>query len=305
MLSYVLRRLLSAIPTLFIIVTAAFFMMRVAPGGPFDQERTLEATVMANLNATFGLDKPLWQQYMIYLGNLFQGDMGPSFIYRDIRVHEILGEGLPVSMQLGGTALLLAVIVGSFLGTIAALRQNTATDFGVIAIATFGITVPNFVVAPVLSLVFAVALSWLPAQGWGDWNQMILPVVALSLPQIAIVTRLIRGSMIEALRSDHVRTARAFGLPNRMVVVKHALRAAILPVVSYLGPAAAALLTGSIVVEQVFNLPGIGRYFVVGALNRDYTLVMGTVVIVACFVVIFNLIVDLLYAVLDPRVRYD
>jgi len=305
MLSYVLRRLLSAIPTLFIIVTAAFFMMRVAPGGPFDQERTLEATVMANLNATFGLDKPLWQQYMIYLGNLFKGDMGPSFIYRDIRVHEILGEGLPVSMQLGGTALLLAVIVGSFLGTIAALRQNSATDFGVIAIATFGITVPNFVVAPVLSLVFAVTLSWLPAQGWGDWNQMILPVIALALPQIAIVTRLIRGSMIEALRSDHVRTARAFGLPNRMVVVKHALRAAILPVVSYLGPAAAALLTGSIVVEQVFNLPGIGRYFVVGALNRDYTLVMGTVVIVACFVVIFNLIVDVLYAVLDPRVRYD
>ncbi|MCL6285212.1 oligopeptide ABC transporter permease OppB [Ruegeria sp. 2012CJ41-6] len=305
MLSYALRRLLSAIPTLFIIVTAAFFMMRLAPGGPFDQERTLEATVMANLNATFGLDKPLWQQYGIYLSNLFQGDMGPSFIYRDKRVHEILAEGLPISIQLGATALILALVLGAFLGSVAALRQNTKTDFSVIAVATFGITVPNFVVAPVLSLVFAVVLSWLPAQGWGQWNQMILPVIALALPQIAVVTRLIRGSMIEALRSDHVRTARAYGLPTYMVVGKHALRAAILPAISYLGPAAAALLTGSIVVEQVFNLPGIGRYFVIGALNRDYTLVMGTVVIVAVFVVVFNLIVDLLYAVLDPRVRYD
>ncbi|MEM9341807.1 MAG: oligopeptide ABC transporter permease OppB [Pseudomonadota bacterium] len=305
MAAYAIRRLLGAIPTLFIIVTIAFFMMRVAPGGPFDQERTLEATVMANLNATFGLDKPLWQQYFMYLGNLFQGDMGPSFIYRDLRVHQILGEGLPVSMALGAWALVVALVFGTLLGTIAALRQNSTTDFAVIAVATFGITVPNFVVAPVLSLVFAVILSWLPAQGWGDWNQMILPVIALALPQMAVVARLIRGSMIEALRSDHVRTARAYGLPNRIVVVKHALRAAILPVVSYLGPAAAALLTGSIVVEQVFNLPGIGRFFVQGALNRDYTLVMGTVVIVAVFVVVFNLIVDLLYAALDPRVRYD
>jgi len=305
MAAYAIRRLLGAIPTLFIIVTIAFFMMRVAPGGPFDQERTLEATVMANLNATFGLDKPLWQQYFIYLGNLFQGDMGPSFIYRDLRVHQILGEGLPVSVQLGAWALVVALFFGTLLGTIAALRQNSKTDFAVIAVATFGITVPNFVVAPVLSLVFAVILSWLPAQGWGNWNQMILPVIALALPQMAVVARLIRGSMIEALRSDHVRTARAYGLPARIVVVKHALRAAILPVVSYLGPAAAALLTGSIVVEQVFNLPGIGRFFVQGALNRDYTLVMGTVVIVAVFVVVFNLIVDLLYAALDPRVRYD
>ncbi|RDC72379.1 ABC transporter permease subunit [Rhodovulum sp. 12E13] len=305
MLSYALRRLLGAIPTIFIIITAAFFMMRIAPGGPFDQERTLEATVMENLNATFGLDRPLWQQYGMYLGNLLRGDMGPSFIYRDMRVQEILGEGLPVSVQLGLTALVLALAVGALLGTLAALRQNSSTDYAVIAVATFGITVPNFVVAPVLSLVFAVMLSWLPAQGWGEARQMVLPVIALALPQVAIVARLVRGAMIEALRSDHVRTARAYGLPARMVVLKHALRAAILPAVSYLGPAAAALLTGSIVVEQVFNLPGIGRYFVQGALNRDYTLVMGTVVIVAVFVVVFNLIVDLLYALLDPRVRYD
>jgi oligopeptide transport system permease protein len=208
-------------------------------------------------------------------------------------------------VQLGLTALVLALAVGALLGTLAALRQNSSTDYAVIAVATFGITVPNFVVAPVLSLVFAVMLNWLPAQGWGETRQMVLPVIALALPQVAIVARLVRGAMIEALRSDHVRTARAYGLPARMVVLKHALRAAILPAVSYLGPAAAALLTGSIVVEQVFNLPGIGRYFVQGALNRDYTLVMGTVVIVAVFVVVFNLIVDLLYALLDPRVRYD
>jgi oligopeptide transport system permease protein len=305
MLAYALRRLLGAIPTIFIIITAAFFMMRVAPGGPFDQERALEPTVLANINRTFGLDEPLWKQYAIYLGNLARGDMGPSFVYRDMRVHEILAEGLPVSMQLGITALALAMLVGTTLGTIAALRQNSGTDYAVIAVATFGITVPNFVVAPVLSLVFAVMLGWLPSQGWGSSRQMILPVIALALPQVAVIARLVRGSMIEALRSDHVRTARAYGLPARMVVVKHALRAAILPAISYLGPAAAALLTGSIVVEQVFNLPGIGRYFVSGALNRDYTLVMGTVVVVAVFVVLFNLIVDLLYAALDPRVRYD
>ncbi|QPH52668.1 oligopeptide ABC transporter permease OppB [Pontivivens ytuae] len=305
MLAYAIRRLLGAIPLLFFIITAAFFMMRVAPGGPFDQERTLEPSVMANLNATFGLDLPLWQQYARYLGNLLQGDMGPSFVYRDFDVQEILGAGLPVSIQLGGMALLLALLIGATLGSIAALRQNSWVDYAVIATATFGITIPNFVVAPVLSLIFAVWLGWLPAIGWGSWQQMVLPVIALALPQVAVVARLIRGAMIEALRSDHVRTARAYGLPTRMIVIKHALRAASLPAVSYMGPAAAALLTGSIVIEQIFGIPGIGRYFVQGALNRDYTLVMGTVIIVAVFVVIFNLIVDLLYALLDPRVRYD
>ncbi len=305
MLAYAIRRLLGAVPLLFFIITAAFFMMRVAPGGPFDQERTLEPSVMANLNATFGLDLPLWQQYARYLGNLVQGDMGPSFVYRDFDVQEILGAGLPVSIQLGGMALALALLVGATLGSIAALRQNSWVDYAVIATATFGITIPNFVVAPVLSLIFAVWLGWLPAIGWGSWQQMVLPVIALALPQVAVVARLIRGAMIEALRSDHVRTARAYGLPTRMIVIKHALRAASLPAVSYIGPAAAALLTGSIVIEQIFGIPGIGRYFVQGALNRDYTLVMGTVIIVAIFVVIFNLIVDLLYALLDPRVRYD
>ncbi|MEV8468431.1 oligopeptide ABC transporter permease OppB [Fluviibacterium sp. DFM31] len=307
MFRYVLRRLLGAIPTLLLIITGSFFLMRVAPGGPFDRERTLEPTVMENLNRVFHLDKPLYEQFFYYLGNLMRGDMGPSFIYRDFTVAELLAAGLPVSMKLGALALLLALVMGGVLGCIAALRQNTWIDYAVIATATFGITVPNFVLAPLLALIFGVWLSWLPAGGWnnGAAPNLVLPVIALALPQVAVVARLIRGAMIEALRSDHVRTARAYGLPTRMIVVTHALRAACLPAVSYLGPAAAALLTGSIVIEQIFGLPGIGRYFVTGALNRDYTLVMGTVIIVAVFVVLFNLIVDILYAALDPRVRYD
>lgn len=307
MLSYALRRLLGAVPTLFVIVTAAFFLMRVAPGGPFDRERTLEAQVMANLNAAFGLDDPLWRQYLNYLGNLLQGDLGPSFIYRDFTVQELLGAGLPISIQLGAMALVLALLLGGLLGVLAALRQNSSLDYLVIAVATFGITVPNFVVAPVLSLVFGVWLGVLPAGGWEAWSfaHMALPVVTLALSQVAVVARLIRGAMLEALGSDHVRTARAYGLPAWRVVVVHALRAASLPVISYLGPAAAALLTGSVVVETIFGIPGIGRYFVQGALNRDYTLVMGTVVIVAVFIIVFNLVVDLLYALVDPRVRYD
>ena len=307
MLGYVLRRLLGAVPTLFLVVTGAFFLMRVAPGGPFDRERTLEPTVMTNLNAAFRLDEPLLTQYLHYLGNLARGDLGPSFIYRDFTVAELLARGLPVSMTLGGLALLLALVVGGTLGCLAALRQGSWVDTLVIAIATFGITVPNFVLAPFLALVFGVWLAWLPAGGWGEghWRNLILPVIALALPQVAVVARLTRGAMIETLRADHIRTARAYGLPTSRVVLGHALRAAALPAVSYLGPAAAGLMTGSIVIEQIFGLPGIGRYFVTGALNRDYTLVMGTVVIVAVFVIAFNLIVDVLYAVLDPRVRYD
>lgn len=305
MLRYTLRRLLSIIPTLFAIITLVFFLMRVAPGGPFDEERPLAPSVLENIRASYGLDKPLIEQYFTYLGNLLQGDMGPSFVYRDKRVHEVLAEGLPISMTLGGTALLLALVIGVFLGTVAALNQNKRTDITIVTFATFGITTPNYVVAPILTLIFALTFSLLPATGWGTPQQMVLPVISLALPQIAIVTRLMRGSMLEALKSDHIRTARAYGLPTSQVVGKHAMRSALLPVLSYLGPAAAALMTGSIVIEQIFNLPGIGRYFVTSALNRDYTMVMGTVIIVATLVLVFNLIVDLLYSVLDPRVRYD
>lgn len=304
---YVLRRFLSAVPTLFVIVTISFFMIRLAPGGPFDLERPLDPLIMRNLERAYNFDKPLWHQYLLYLGNLLQGDLGPSFTRRDFSVVDLFRTGLPVSIQLGSLALIIALIVGTTLGALAALRQNSWADYGVVALATFGITIPTFVIAPLLSLLFGVMLGWLPAGGWGggSWRNMVLPVATLALPQIGIIARLTRGATIEALRSNHVRTARAYGLPAYVVVGVHALRASLLPVVSYLGPTAAALLTGSVVVETIFGIPGIGRYFVQGALGRDYTLVMGTVVVIAVFVIVFNLIVDILYAWLDPRVRYD
>ncbi|MBZ4690459.1 oligopeptide ABC transporter permease OppB [Cereibacter changlensis] len=307
MLRYTLRRLASAVPTVFIIVTLTFFMIRLAPGGPFDLERPLDPLIMANLNRAYNLDGSLWSQYLTYLGNLLQGDLGPSFTRRDFSVNDLFAAGLPVSILLGSLALLLASVIGVFLGAIAALRQNTALDYTIVGLATFGITTPNFVVAPLLSLFFGVMLGWLPAGGWSQTDPIfwVLPVTTLALPQVAVIARLVRGATIEALRSNHVRTARAYGLPARTVVIKHALRAAMLPAVSYLGPTAAGLLTGSVVVETIFGLPGIGRYFVQGALGRDYTLVMGTVVVIALFVILFNLVVDLLYTFLDPRVRYD
>lgn len=305
MFAYVLRRFAGAVPTLFIIVTIAFFMIRIAPGGPFDLERPIDPLIIENLKRSFNMDKPLWQQYLLYLWNLLNGDLGPSFTRRDFTVVDLFRTGLPVSIQIGGLAILIALLLGSMLGALAALRQNSWVDYLVVGTATFGITIPTFVIAPVLSLIFGVMMGWVPAGGWGSWRHLILPVATLSLPQIAIVARLTRGATIEALRSNHVRTARAYGLPARVVLVVHTLRAAILPVVSYLGPTAAALLTGSVVVETIFGIPGIGRYFVQGALGRDYTLVMGTVVVIAVFVVLFNLLVDILYALLDPRVRYD
>lgn len=307
MLGYTLRRMASAIPTIFIIVTLTFFAIRVAPGGPFDLERPLDPLILANLQRAYNLDAPLWQQYLIYLGNLLQGDLGPSFTRRDFSVNDLFAQGLPVSILLGGLALLLATILGTLLGAIAALRQNSWLDTTIVAIATLGITTPNFVIAPLLSLFFGVILGVLPAGGWSSANPAywVLPIVTLALPQVAVIARLVRGATVEALRANHVRTARAYGLPARVVVGVHALRAAMLPTVSYLGPTAAALLTGSVVVETIFGLPGVGRYFVQGALGRDYTLVMGTVVVIAVFVVLFNLLVDLAYAWLDPRVRYD
>lgn len=303
---YVIRRLLSAIPTLFLIVTISFFLIRVAPGGPFDLERPLEAKVMENLRKIYQLDQPLWYQYWLYLSALMRGDLGPSFYFRDFTIGELFARGLPISMRLGFSALLLAVVVGGTLGVVAAFRQNQATDYAVVGLATFGITVPTFVVAPILQIVFGLTLSWFPVGGWNDGavRNTVLPILTLALPQVAVVARMTRAAMIEVLRSNHVRTLRANGLPLP-VIVRHALRGAALPVVSYLGPAAAALLTGSVVVETIFGIPGIGRYFVEGALNRDYTLVMGTVIVIAIFVLVFNLLVDLVYALIDPRVRYE
>lgn len=307
MISFVLRRLMSAVPTIFIVVTISFFLMRFAPGGPFNLERPLPPQTMANIMATYKLDQPLFSQYIAYLGNALTGDLGPSFIYKDNSVSELIGKALPYSVELGAYAILLALIGGVTLGTIAALRQNGIIDFILMSFATIGVTVPNFVVGPVLTLIFAVLLSWLPAGSWGDgsFRFLLLPVIALALPQLAVFARLTRGAMIEALNTDHIRTARAYGLPPRVVVITHALRGAMLPVVSYLAPCAAALLTGSAVIETIFTIPGVGRYFVLGALNRDYPLVMGTVILVAVFVILFNLLVDIAYGLLDPRVRND
>ena len=307
MLRLILHRLAIAIPTLFAIVTISFFLIRVAPGGPFDLDRPLEAQVMANLERIYQLDRPIWEQYLIYLGNLLQGDLGPSYYFRDFTVVELFRAGLPVSLELGGYALVLALLVGISLGVAAALNRNQPTDTAIMGLAAAGISIPNFVIAPVLTLIFGVWLGWLPVGGWGEgqWTQKILPVLTLALLQISVIARLTRASMIEAMAAHHIRTARANGLPGHVVVLVHALRSALLPVVSYLGPAAAALLTGSVVVETIFGIPGVGRYFVQAALNRDYTLVMGAVILVATMVIVFNLLVDILYALIDPRVRPD
>lgn len=307
MLAYVVKRVIGALPTLFAIVTIAFFLIRLAPGGPFDRERVVPPEIAANLERVYHLDEPLLAQYGRYLASLLQGDFGPSFKYRDFSVTELIWGGFPVSLRLGAMAMLIAIALGTLVGALAALRQNSRVDHAAMGAAMTGIAIPNFVMAPLLSLVFGVYLNWLPVGGWsgGDLSHSVLPTIALALPQIAYIARLSRGSMIEVLRSDYVRTARAKGLPERVMVLRHAAKAAILPVVSYLGPASAGIITGSIVIEQIFGIPGIGRYFVQGALNRDYTLVMGVVVFYGTLIILLNLIVDVLYARLDPKVRYD
>ncbi|MEA3533455.1 oligopeptide ABC transporter permease OppB [Rhizobium sp. CC-YZS058] len=307
MISFILRRLMSAVPTLFIVVTLSFFLMRFAPGSPFNLRRPLPPQITDNLNRTFGLDLPIWQQYLRYLANLATGNLGPSYVYRDNSVNELIAMGLPYSIKLGLLTLVIALVGGVLAGAYAGLKQNSAVDFLIMAVSAFGITVPNFVVGPLLTLLFAVMLGWLPAGGWGDGSirYLALPMVTLALPQLAIFARMMRGSMIEALNAEHIRTARAYGLPAHKVVVVHAMRAALLPIVSYLAPCAAGLLTGSAVIESIYTIPGVGRYFVSASINRDYTLVMATVVLIAVFVIVFNLIVDLLYALIDPRVRHD
>jgi oligopeptide transport system permease protein len=307
MLRFILVRLLSSLPTVFIVLTLSFFMIRIAPGGPFNLERPLEPHVLANLKAVYHLDQPLWAQYVYYLGNVLRGDFGPSFIYKDYSVSELILQALPYSLVLGSWALAIAVFGGVAMGVFAALRQNSWADYLLMGVSALGNTVPNFVIGPILSLIFALGLKWVPTGSWGSggFRNLILPVIVLALPQLAVFARLTRGSMIEALRTDHVRTARAYGLPFRSVVGVHALRAGLMPVISYLGPTAASVLTGSIIVETMFSLPGVGRYFVLGALNRDYTLVMGTVVLISVFIVVLNLVVDVIYAFVDPRVRYE
>ncbi len=305
MMRYALHRLLWAIPTLLLVIVLAFLMVHAAPGGPFDDERAPHPDVLATIEASYHLDEPLPQQLGRYLSGLIQGDLGPSFRYPNYSVSELIGHGFPASLKLGALAMLLAVLVGVSAGTFAALRQGSLTDRAVMSFAMTGISIPVFVVAPVLVLLLAVKLHWLPA-GWSGSAgaaKYVLPVVTLALPQIAYIARLTRASMIDVLGRDFIRTARAQGLGTRSIIRIHALKPAMLPVLSYMGPAIAAILTGSVVVEQVFGIPGLGASFVQGALNRDYTLVLGIVIFYATLIIALNLIVDVLYGVIDPRVR--
>jgi len=305
MMRYFFTRLAGAIPTLFIIVTLTFFLMRAAPGGPFDAEQSLPPEIMANLQKAYGLDQPVWTQYGRYLKSVLHGDFGPSFKYKDFSVTELIGQGFPITLELGVIAMLLALLLGIPLGVFAALHHNSAADSATMALAVVGIAIPSFVVLPFLGLLFGVYLHWLPVAGWepGSIRHLALPVIALALPPLAYIARLTRGSMLEILRSHYIRTAFAKGLPLRTVVFRHALRPALTPVASYLVPAVASIMTGSLVVESIAGLPGIGRYLVQGAINRDYTLVLGMVIIYSTLLIGMGLAVDLLYAWLDPRVR--
>jgi oligopeptide transport system permease protein len=306
MLRYFLRRLAGAIPTLFIIVTLSFFLVRIAPGGPFDEERSLPPEIMANLQSAYGLDQPVWAQYVRYMRGVLHGDFGPSFRYKDFTVTELIAQGFPVTLELGTVALALALAIGIPLGAFAALHRNSAADYAAVALAAAGIAIPSFVLLPLLALLFGVYLHWLPVAGWeaGSVRHLALPVFALSLPPLAYIARLTRGGMLEVLGSPFIRTAIAKGLPLRSVIARHALRPALVPVAGYLAPAVASIMTGSLVVESIAGLPGIGRYLVQGALNRDYTLVLGMVILYSALLIAMGLLVDLLYAWLDPRVRF-
>ncbi len=306
MLKFIVRRVLEAIPTLFILITLSFFMMRMAPGSPFTGERNLPPEVMANIEAKYHLNDPIGKQYLDYLIQLGKGDFGPSFKYKDYSVNYLVGQAFPVSAKLGLAAFILALIAGVTAGVIAALRQNTLWDYLVMSVAMTGVVIPAFVVAPLLVLLFAIYLKWLPGGGWngGQWQYILLPMLALSLAYIASIARITRGSMIEVLNSNFIRTARAKGLSTSRIVFFHALKPALLPVISYMGPAFVGIITGSMVIESIFGLPGVGQLFVNGALNRDYSLVMSLTILVGGLTILFNAIVDVLYAMIDPKIRY-
>lgn len=307
MLRYAIRRIAVIIPTLLVILTASFFIVRLAPGGPFAQEQALAPQVRANLDRAYGLDRPLAAQYWRYLKALAHGDFGPSLKQPDFSVRELISQGLPVSGSLGLAAMLLVILIGIPLGLTAAVCRRRAADHAITGLIVVGIALPAFVTGPVLALVFGVYLQWLPVAGWesGSPRYCVLPAVTLALPVIAYVARLTRGSLLEVLGANFIRTARARGLGRWRILWRHALRPALLPVVSYLGPATAFVMTGSLVVETVFGLPGTGRYLVQGAINRDYTLVMAMVIVYGASVLILNLITDLVYGWLDPRVRHE
>ena len=305
MLSYALKRLLSTVPVLFIAITACFFLLRLAPGGPFDAERPLPPAILKNLAAHYNFDRPLIEQYLIYLGNVLRGDLGPSFTIEDFTVAEQIALGVPYTFALGTSAFILAVIVGVAAGILGALYRDRWPDYALAAIILIGLVIPKFLMAPILQLVFGVKLGWLPVGGWGEGGveNLILPVTVLALPFAARISRLMRGSMIETMNAVFIRAARAKGIGPRLTVTRHALRPALTPIVSYLGPAASYLLTGSLIIETIFGLPGIGRFFVNAALNRDYGMVLGTVIFYMVLIILLNLLVDIAYAWLDPKVR--
>lgn len=306
MLKFIAKRIFEAIPTMLVLITISFFLMRYAPGNPFSSERPLPPEVMVNINAKYGLDKPVSEQYLTYLTNIVQGDFGPSFKYKDYTVNELIASALPVSVKIGLAAFVFTVIMGVTVGTIAALKQNTWIDYTIMSTAMLGVVMPSFVLAPVLIYIFAIQFSLFPAGGWqdGGFEYMALPVLGMSLLYVATFARITRGSMIETLNSNFIRTARAKGLSYGYIVVKHALKPALLPVVSYMGPAFVGIITGSVVIETIFGLPGIGKLFVNAAFNRDYSLVMGVTILIGFLFILFNAIVDILLAYIDPKIRY-
>lgn len=303
MVKFILRRLLELIPVLLIAITLVFFMVRLAPGGPFTQEKSFSEEALARLNEHYGLDKPIMVQYGNYMRNLLKGDLGPSFQYPSRSVNEIISETFPISLELGSWAMLFALTVGLVAGIMASLRPNTLQDHIPMGVAMTGICMPSFVLGPILILIFGLWLRWFNASGWETASDRILPAITLGSAYAAYISRLTRGSMLETLPSDFIRTARAKGLTEKAVILKHTLKNAILPVVSFLGPATAGIITGSFVVETIFNIPGMGRMFVTSAFNRDYTLILGLVVFLGVLVVVFNVVVDILLGLLNPRMR--
>ncbi|WGV99400.1 oligopeptide ABC transporter permease OppB [Vibrio sp. YMD68] len=306
MLKFIAKRIFEAIPTMLVLITVSFFLMRYAPGNPFSSERPLPPEVMANIEAKYGLDKPVFEQYTTYLTNVIQGDFGPSFKYLDYSVNELISVALPVSAKVGLFAFIFTLVMGVTVGTFAALKQNTWADYTVMSTAMLGVVLPSFVLAPTLIYIFSINLGWFPAGGWldGSFKYMALPVVGMSLLYVATFARITRGSMIETLNSNFIRTARAKGLSYPYIIVKHALKPAMLPVVSYMGPAFVGIITGSVVIETIFGLPGIGKLFVNAAFNRDYSLVMGVTILIGFLFILFNAIVDILLAMIDPKIRY-
>ncbi|BAN25527.1 oligopeptide ABC transporter permease OppB [Caballeronia insecticola] len=306
MWSYTLRRVLLTLPTLLIVITVCYLLMHATPGGPFDGERKVSAEVLANLQAKYHLGEPLWKQYLLYLDGLVHGDLGASFRYADWSVNQLVLRALPVSLAIGGVAMLLAIVIGVALGVVAALRRNSIVDYALMLVSNAGNVFPSFVLGPVLILVFAILLKWLPAGGWNSFEvrYMVLPVALLAMINVATVGRVTRAGLIEVLNTNYIRTARAKGLPMRTIVLRHALKPTLIPVVSVIGPLAISSITAAVVTESVFSIPGIGKLIVNGAANRDYTLVLGLVVLVTVVAVLLNLLVDLAYAWLDPKIRY-